>query len=178
MINSLPHCNYAKRFGQWWTASGTHWHWTLYSLSSVRPKIKTRGKGENTGKWQGKHGKFDLHRSVVAQHYGKFIMNKKVLLREPKRHTARRVASPWEVGTYLGQGGPTLAGRRGNYLGRGYLPWSRGGYLPWWLGGTYLGWGGYPPWPWGSTPPQVWTDRHLWKQYLPVVLRTRAVINY
>ena len=23
-------------------------------------------------------------------------------------------------------------------------------------------------------PPQVWTDRHLWKQYLPVVLRTRG----
>ena len=23
--------------------------------------------------------------------------------------------------------------------------------------------------------PPVWTDRHLWKQYLPVVLRTRAV---
>ena len=29
-------------------------------------------------------------------------------------------------------------------------------------------------WIWG-TPPRVWTDRCLWKQYLPVVLCTRAV---
>ena len=31
--------------------------------------------------------------------------------------------------------------------------------------------GGYP-----DSPPPLWTDKHLWKQYLPVVLRTRAVI--
>ena len=64
-------------------------------------------------------------------------------------------------------------------------------------GGTYLGWGkgtylGYPP-PiltrlgervstldrgylhWGTPSPWVCTDRHLWKQYLPVVLRPRAL---
>ena len=29
--------------------------------------------------------------------------------------------------------------------------------------------------PWTPPPPQMLTDRHLWKQYLPVVLRTRAV---
>ena len=47
------------------------------------------------------------------------IINKKVLLRERKRHTARRVASPGDVDRQ--------------------------------------------------------TDRHVWKHYLPVVLRTRAV---
>ena len=31
---------------------------------------------------------------------------------------------------------------------------------------------GYPP---PSQVPPLWTDKHLWKQYLPVVLRTRAV---
>ena len=58
--------------------------------------------------------------------------NKKVLLRERKRRTAHRVASPLGGGGYppwLGEGGlPTLA--------RGYLPTlARGG------GTTYLGWG-------------------------------------
>ena len=80
--------------------------------------------------------------------------NKKVLLRECKRHTARRIAStryavpmgggggtyPRQGGTYLGRVVPTLAGgvptlaggylhgRGDTYLGRGYLPcW---GYLP------------------------------------------------
>ena len=50
--------------------------------------------------------------------------------------------------------------------------------------------GGYPDPPRGGTqsgtppgggtrtpPPPLWTDKHLWKQYLPVVLRTRAVIK-
>ena len=33
-----------------------------------------------------------------------------------------------------------------------------------------------PPRGWTDlTPPPLWTDKHLWKQYLPVVLRTRAV---
>ena len=114
--------------------------------------------------------------------------------------TLARGYLPWLRGTYLGQGVPTLAREYlpwpgGTYPGWGYLPWPGGTYLdlPWpgeylpWLGGTYLGWrvptlaGGYPPWPGGTYlgqggyPPQVWTDRHLWKQYLPVVLRTRAV---
>ena len=84
-------------------------------------------------------------------------MNKKVILRERKKHTARRVASargeeylPWMGGrgTYLGQGEqylpwgtpsphPDLVG------GQGYLPWTGGGYLPW------------------GTPSPVWTDTHL-----------------
>ena len=33
--------------------------------------------------------------------------------------------------------------------------------------------GGVP----GQVPPPLWTDKHLWKQYLPVLLRTRAVMN-
>ena len=98
---------------------------------------------------------------------------KKVLLRECKRHTARRVASPGGGGTYLGRGGtylswgvPTLA--------RGYLPWHGGTYLD--GGATYLGWGvptTYFGRQWGTSP-QVWTD---WKQP-PVVLRTRVVMKH
>ena len=86
----------------------------------------------------------------------KLILNKKVLLRERKRHTARHAASHRGGGTYLGQGD--------TYLGWGYLPWLWG--TPPWLGG-------YPPWPKGEVPtlagggvhpPQVWPD---WKHYLP-----------
>ena len=71
-------------------------------------------------------------------------VNKKVLLRERKRHTANRTASvhcadlSWLGSTYPGLGVPTLA---------------REGYLPW-PGGTYPGWEGVPalvrgylPWP-------------------------------
>ena len=82
--------------------------------------------------------------------------NRKVLLRERKRHTARRVASlgggggtpTWPRG-YLPQlGVPTLAGvtylswGRGTYLGQGAHTLA-GGYLH--QGGTHLGWDGVPP---------------------------------
>ena len=105
-------------------------------------------------------------------------INKTVLLRERKRHTGHRVASPlgggylpWpgggnylsRGGTYLGQGVPTLAW--GGYVplpgGGGTPPWPGG--VPTLVGGTYLGggiylgqggtpsWlGGYPPWPGGT----------------------------
>ena len=86
-------------------------------------------------------------------------INKKVLLRERKRHTNRSVTStPYAV---LSWGVPTLD--------REHLPWGTplltwpGGYLLWevptlargylpWMGSTYLGWGvptlGVPPsWP-------------------------------
>ena len=47
----------------------------------------------------------------------------------------------------------------------------------------------YPPWKsetrypspkiWDQVPPpEMLTDRHLWKQYLPVILRMRAVISH
>ena len=55
--------------------------------------------------------------------------NKKVLLRERKRHTARRVAST-RYAVLVGVGVPTLGG----------------GYLPWWGGGVPTpggGWGTY-----------------------------------
>ena len=82
----------------------------------------------------------------------KSLVNKKVLLRERKRHTACRVASAdGKGGTYLGQGG--------------YLPWGtphpdlargRGTYLGWGGGGTYLGQGGGVL-PWG-TPALTWPE--------------------
>ena len=105
---------------------------------------------------QGLHCIFtDLGNKFVAR-YGVFLpldkikitFNKKVLLCERKRHTARRVASPWGRVTYLGG--------RGSYLGRGNPPWLgvftlAGGYLPWprgylaWLGVSTLA-RGYPLW--------------------------------
>ena len=59
-------------------------------------------------------------------------VNKKVLLRERKRHTAHRVASPWwGGGTYLGRGGGgTYLGWGDPSLARGALTLA-GGYLPW-----------------------------------------------
>ena len=55
------------------------------------------------------------------------MSNKKVLLRERKRHTARRIASTRCDAMFpCGGGVPTLAGR--------YLPWP-GGYL-FWVGAT------------------------------------------
>ena len=148
-------------------------------------------------------------------------VNKKVLLRERKRHTARCVANtPYVVltgypppgGTWSGTPPPPPPG--GTWSGGvpGQVPWGvprpprgypvryppgEGGYPdppggvpgpP--LGGTRSGTprggtrsgtppGGYPVrYPPGgvpSPPPPLWTDKHLWKQYLPVVLRTRAV---
>ena len=75
--------------------------------------------------------------------------------------------------------------RTDRHLWKQYLPvvlcitWTRGG-------GTYLGVSPPPilTWQGGGVPtlkyplpPRVWTDRHLWKQYLPVVLYMRAVKN-
>ena len=93
-----------------------------------------------------------LDSSTLQNTCYKQIQNKKVPLCERKRHTARRVASPWPGGvTYLGQGGAylcwggTYLGWGGTYLCWGYLPWPEG-YLPW--PGE-----GYPPWPgWGNPP--------------------------
>ena len=70
-----------------------------------------------------------------------YKQNKKVLLRECKKHTARHTTSVC-CADLSWQGG-----------GGGYLPWP-GGYLPWPGGiypswrGTYPGWG-YLPWPGG-----------------------------
>ena len=69
-------------------------------------------------------------------------VNKKVLLRERKRHTDRGVSStPHAV---LSGGAPTLVGGGGVVptLARGYLLWLGGTYLGW--GGTDLGWGDLP----------------------------------
>ena len=67
----------------------------------------------------------------------KITLNKTVLLRERKRHTARRVASTRSVipvgGAYPGGGG--------TYPGGGYLPWWG---VPTLVGGTYPV-GGYLP---------------------------------
>ena len=76
--------------------------------------------------------------------------NKKVLLRERKRHTDRRVASaryavPVGGGVpTLGGGVPTLVGGVPTLVGGGgYLPWTGGTYSG--GGGTYPGGGGYLP---------------------------------
>ena len=71
--------------------------------------------------------------------------NKKVLLRERKRHTAGLLCLPTVLLCHPGWWGrPTLPGeylpwQGGIYpgCGRGDLPWP-GRYLPW-MGGTYLG---------------------------------------
>ena len=93
---------------------------------------------------------------VVGTHIDEvsdFRTNKKVLLRELKRHTARRAASVRCADlSWLGWGG-TFPGQRG-----GTFPGQRGG-------GTYPGWregvptlargrGTYPGWGWGTYPGQ------------------------
>ena len=66
--------------------------------------------------------------------------------------------------------------RGGTWSGtpRGGTRTPPGGYLdtPGGVPGQVPPPGGYPDPP----SPPLWTDKHLWKQYLPVVLRTRAVI--
>ena len=95
-------------------------------------------------------------------------VNKKVLLRERKRHTACHVASTRCAalspvgGGGGGRGGlPTLALAGGGGVptldwgvptlaGGWCLPWTAGGYLPWPGGkGTYPGWG-VPTLDWGG----------------------------
>ena len=106
----------------------------------------------------------------------KFKLNKKVLLRERKRTTVHRVASTRYTALSPDTGVPPSS--------------PNGGYPhPVLTGGIPLSSpdGGTPHqerWVYtlpirkdGSTLPWVWTDRRLWKQYLPVVLRTRTVNN-
>ena len=69
-----------------------------------------------------------------------------------------------------GEGG-TQTPPPGGYL-TGYPTPPQGGYPD--PPGGYLT--GYPPGGSRSGTPPLWTDKHLWKQYLPVVLRTRAVM--
>ena len=141
------------------------------------------------------------------------IDNKKVLLRERKRHTARRVASThyaalsnpdrvwggYPIQTWLGGTPGTPQTGMGYPPEMGYPPRPGMGYpLTWDRVPLYLdlGWGtplprpgmvyppprpemGYPPPP--PRPemgyfPCGQTHRHVSKHYLPVVLRTRAVI--
>ena len=113
---------------------------------------------------------------VVRGTKRKYKQNKKVLLRELKRHTERGLSStpyaalsgggylPWLGGTYPGRGVPTLPG--------GYLPCPEGTYLG--QGGTSLGWGvptlaGYSPPPPGCGQTENMTSR--------LVLRTLSVID-
>ena len=100
-------------------------------------------------------------------------INKKVLQRERNRHADCGVLSTSYAVLYWGV--PPAGGR-------GPHPWLGG--TPIWTWPVYppkSGWGtppqqGYPPiWTWLGYPPQVWTDRHLWKQYLTVILRTQSV---
>ena len=146
--------------------------------------------------------------------------NKKVLLRERKRHTARRVARARYADLSGGEypvpcpGGYPVPCWGGGYSipcpggypmpGLGHTPSQvRGGYPILGFGGypisgpppdlrwgtppqPHLGWGtplarpgmGYPPYHPDLDrvpPPEMLTDRHLWKQYLPIILRMRTV---
>ena len=118
------------------------------------------------------------------------ICNKKVLLRERKRHTARRVASTWyaalvgvpPAGGYPARGelharGYPFPGGVPPCMGRGTPCLGRGGTpLP------HLGMGYPPSAGWGTPPcpdlgreylpPKWWTK---WKHYLRSSLRMRAV---
>ena len=109
--------------------------------------------------------------------------NKKVLLRECKRHTARCVVStPFVVLTgYPQQGTPLQQGTpQQGTPPAGYPPsWTWPGTPPcvcpmefWVMLQSIMGYG-YPP-----VDRQIdgWMDRHVSKHYLPVVLRTWAVI--
>ena len=126
------------------------------------------------------------------------MSNKKVLLRERKRHTARRVAStPYVVLTGYPPRAPPPARvppspQPGNPPQPGYPP-SQGtppARVPPSQGTPQLDLAGYPPpaapwhsgkcckalWNTGTPPPGV--DRQTkWNYYLPIVLRTRAVMN-
>ena len=131
----------------------------------------------------------------------KFRINKKVLLRESKRPTARRAASARYAGGGLYPiqswwGVPrvpptikTWLGGTPSSHGRGVPPPSRPGmgYPPPFKPG--MGTPppsrpemGYPPPPptdlgRGNPPPESWTDTHLWKHNLPSYVRMRAVIT-
>ena len=104
--------------------------------------------------------------------------NKKVLLHERKRHTARRVGSTCCAGLVGGGGGTPCWGGYPHQLDgvpptwEGVPPVSWTGYLP-------VSWMGYPPPPQSAgqdTPPQVWTDTQTENITFPI-LRMRAVTN-
>ena len=130
--------------------------------------------------------------------WNKYMYNKKVLLRERKRHTARRVAIaspcysgggvPWQ--NFFSQSEHVSSQIRCQkffpLLRRG-TPGPETGYPPHLdLGPPTLTWTWDPPtwtWTW-DPPPRTWTwdpppcgqtHRQVSKHYLPVVLRTRAV---
>ena len=114
------------------------------------------------------------------------IVNKKVLLHERKRHTARHVVSTHSV--VLSWLTPPPAGLTPPQLD--WPPWldwpppaglthlPPAGLTPTrWTDPPWLDW---PPPPaeladWPPSPMDRQTDRHVSKHYLPVVLRTRAV---
>ena len=72
----------------------------------------------------------------------KMFKNKKVLLRERKRHTARCVASK-HYAVAVGRGGTYPGGGGGTYSGGGVPALVRG--VPTLVGGTYSGGGQYLP---------------------------------
>ena len=108
----------------------------------------------------------------------------------------------WREYPIPGSGGYPIPGSGGTpYLTGGTLSWDWG--TPWegtwdqwlwyplgrdlwpvtgvppWKGhgtsGSIMGWRWGNPLPAPPPPTQLWTDRHLWKQFLPVVLPTRPV---
>ena len=116
------------------------------------------------------------------------LKNKKVLLRESKKHTARHVASTCrgvpvgctphpDLGHNLDGGTPLSWPWDG---GPPILTWD--GIIPLsWPGmGVPLSWPGMgypPPVSQMGVSPQKWTYTHPWKQYLPHSFGMRAVIR-
>ena len=84
-----------------------------------------------------------------------YLMNKKVLLRERKRHTARRVGSTPSAVLSLGGGTQSLGGRGGTIsLAGGYsIPGKD-------MGPVEVLWD-------GDGVPPMWTDNQNWNYYLP-----------
>ena len=148
-----------------------------------------------SGKCQGILNRLKCGNPALLCKKGNHAENKKVLLRERKRHTARRVVStPSVILPGYPPPPPSWPGRGGTRSG----PPPPGGYPVRYPPGGVPGQvpppprPGYPPPPrcpmafwemlqsimgYGYPPPGV--DRQTkWNYYLPVVLRTRAVIKH
>ena len=108
-----------------------------------------------------KSGQSQLSLKESSANWMRIIKNKKVLLRDRKRHTVRRVTNARSAVLFRGGypspdwGVPRSWDQKpGKERGTRVLPRKDLGPETW-----------KKTWDWST--PLVWTDRHLWKQYLP-----------